>query len=338
MAGKNKHFLTQPLSIGVLTLFGFAILITLFVTITSYDFSPTLCQDSACLQVFFEHFKQPIWLSSGLLTVLILLNLFYRTRLTEEMLQKSEESLVSTLRQNCFSNYFEHLTQFEEYIKDTDNLSKYITKPRASHEYFYPNAIDGDFKFNVEVIEKLNTLFEGFRALTNKAEGNLLGKHHHEVLNIMIALGNLVQLRQLCDDLFITYNPKPCEFDLIRHGNDGFSAQLELPSVKYSRAVYYYIYFFSGYLSRLLSFYPVGLDKDFVKNPFGIDLKELNLMLSINEHKEYEKEIEIARELRQEKLRNERTNFGNKESKLESPVAGNEELFKHSYSELKFEL
>ncbi|WP_286263080.1 hypothetical protein [Thalassotalea atypica] len=338
MAGKNKHFLTQPLSIGMLILFGFAFLITLFVTITSYQFSLTLCQDSACLQSFFEHFKQPIWLSSGLITVLILLNLFYRTQLTEEMLKKSEESLESTLQQNCFSNYFEHLSQFEKYIEDTENLSKYLTKPRASHEYFYPNAIDGDFRFNVGVIEKLNKVFIKFSSVLNQGGGELTGSHHHKILNLMIELGHLVQLRQLCDDLFITYNPKPCELDLIRHNNDPITAELYLPAIKYSEAIYYYISFFTGYLSRLLSFYPVGLDREFIKNPFGIDLKKLDKEITLGRLEEYKEERDIAIKLRQDSIRNKYNYIGGTETTTELSKTGSDEIYKFSYSDLKLDL
>jgi hypothetical protein len=102
---------------------------------------------------FVEIFRVPLSILAIAVTVIAILATMHRSAQTKEQ-------ILSTNRQNIFSNYYKHIEEFEKYYKTiTGNGPVYSYNLRLSYERLFPNASIGDYSINSKFILMVQNIY-----------------------------------------------------------------------------------------------------------------------------------------------------------------------------------
>lgn len=291
MFNKNS-FMLQPSVVAGVGVLLTAFLFTTYISISDYHFTNRLCDSVGCLEKFLSHFKHPLWIMSGLVSYLVIINLLFRTTIAEKTLNYS-------LEQNTFSNYFEHRKQFIEYIADNDKLTKLISDPKRTHRLYYPLAGKGSFEFNQEIIYSITKNAAILRFLICKQ--NFSSTQSATISNAILEICNALNIRELGTKLESLYEAQASELDATRTKNSNESSSVDhlfLPECTYFTCALNKASCVNDYIREIFLFYPQGITNELIENPLGMDFAGLEREQTIWFHEEYSKEIEISRKRR----------------------------------------
>jgi hypothetical protein len=152
-----KSFIELPiLWISITFLFIIALGLTLIIISNS---SIELFGNYESINSLVDIFKVPLAILALIVTIIAILAATHRS-------MQTKEQILSTQKQNTFSNYFKHIEEFEKYIsKSFDNKSIHFNNPRITHKYLFPNAFDGDYTINEIFIELVDQKYSECKTL-----------------------------------------------------------------------------------------------------------------------------------------------------------------------------
>ncbi|WP_308873861.1 hypothetical protein [Thiothrix subterranea] len=106
--------------------------------------------------------------------------------LLNKISQKKEKNIIN---KEITQNYLNHLKEFEEYINRLKNKYEYIKIPntREFHKNLFPNAINGDFNYNNDLIDKTKYLIYQILNTNHKYNPSYKGRYE-PIIDVMSSL------------------------------------------------------------------------------------------------------------------------------------------------------
>lgn len=152
-----KSFIELPiLWIVVFILLSIAIFVSIIIVQNS---NLELSADYNGFNSFTEIFKVPLAILAIIITFVAFLATVHRSAQTREQ-------IISTNRQNTFSNYFKHIDEFEKYIsKSISNKSINFKDIRETHKYLFPESIYGNYSINKSFLELIDHEYSKCKSL-----------------------------------------------------------------------------------------------------------------------------------------------------------------------------
>lgn len=148
------------------------ITITLILLLASLSFTLIVYYDPRPVVLTSEGFnraasylKVPLGLLTVSIPLLALLAANHRSaqtkqqmELTRRQIERTDKQIKLTSDQNNFANYYKHIEVFEKFCKDRfETPEKFVFKNmRALHNFLFPNARNGDFKADPNVVNAFN--------------------------------------------------------------------------------------------------------------------------------------------------------------------------------------
>ncbi|MBY7846727.1 hypothetical protein KW417_14380 [Vibrio fluvialis] len=86
-------------------------------------------------------FKVPLGFSALIIPIVALLAANHRSEQTKKQIEV-------TNKQNCFSNYYKHLEEFEKHFQKYESVNRNMTRldSRHMHGLMFPRALEGDYR------------------------------------------------------------------------------------------------------------------------------------------------------------------------------------------------
>lgn len=142
-----KGFIELPiLWFVVIILFSIACMVSVIIIFNS---NLQISLDYNGFNNFVEIFKVPLGILAIIITFIAFLATAHRSAQTKEQ-------ILSSNRQNVFSNYYKHIEEFEKYIIGIlDNKKISINNLRITHKILFSKADQGDYTLNKNYLEDL---------------------------------------------------------------------------------------------------------------------------------------------------------------------------------------
>ncbi|NQY65679.1 MAG: hypothetical protein HRT38_18665 [Alteromonadaceae bacterium] len=152
---KKYKFFSHKKSFFQLLIVWFSFIIIILISIflaygISEDEKYIGCMSAICYKTFIESYKLPIGIMSLLIPVGALFAAQHRSEQYIAQIDKMEN-------QNNFINYYKHLEEFNEYIKNNE-LLKDVSKVRKTHIALFRNIRKGDYEIQFTTVLRINSI------------------------------------------------------------------------------------------------------------------------------------------------------------------------------------
>lgn len=146
-----KSFIELPiLWLMVTILFSIAIIIA-FIIYSNSNIDYRL--DYIGINSLVEIFKIPLSILAIIITFIAILATTHRS-------VQTREQILTTTKQNSFSNYYKHIDEFEKYITTSiPNKTTHFHNFRFTYKYLFPNSFEGDYSTNKEFLNIIEQEF-----------------------------------------------------------------------------------------------------------------------------------------------------------------------------------
>lgn len=176
MDKKNNHF--DP-EIGFLDLkvvrftIGTMLLTSIFIALIIYNQSRLEFRfDYEGFNNLLNIFKVPLGFSALIIPIVALLAANHRSEQTKKQIEV-------TNKQNCFSNYYKHLEEFEKYFKKYEGKDEYMSKldSRHMHGLIFPRSLEGDLTLSDNYLNVFDFIYDKLEELSYSYRNQTLIDH-----------------------------------------------------------------------------------------------------------------------------------------------------------------
>ncbi|ELO1812190.1 hypothetical protein QXB70_001884 [Vibrio fluvialis] len=117
-------------------------------------------------------FKVPLGVSALIIPIVALLAANHRSEQTKKQIEV-------TNKQNCFSNYYKHLEEFEKYFKKYEGVDEYMATldSRHMHGLIFPGSLTGDLTLSDNYLNVFDFIFDTLEKLSYSYSNKILINH-----------------------------------------------------------------------------------------------------------------------------------------------------------------